>query len=107
MKKYEGLFVFPAESSDDFGAEIESWLKKFNGKVLQKNDLGKKVLTSSVKKFREGRMIVTDLEIDPAQIKPLRNMLELQENLISYMISIPEKKKDAPTPYKEPEIEED
>ena len=48
MKKYEGLFIFPpeitGEGSKDPGAEVVKWIEKFQGKVIQKTDLGKKPL---------------------------------------------------------------
>ncbi|HNX68167.1 MAG TPA: 30S ribosomal protein S6 [Candidatus Omnitrophota bacterium] len=96
MRKYEGLFVFPTEATGegrrDPIAEVTKWIEKFQGKILQKNDLGKKILGHMVGKYREGRMFVFEYEMDPSRAQEFRKELELQEGLLKYMISIPEKK---------------
>lgn len=100
MKKYEGLFIFPpevtGESHKDPASEVAKWIEKFQGKVLQKIDLGKKRLGHLIGKYREGRMFVFDYEMDPSKTQEFRKELELQENLLKYMISVPPKKVTLP-----------
>ncbi|HOW59664.1 MAG TPA: 30S ribosomal protein S6 [Candidatus Omnitrophota bacterium] len=96
MKKYEGLFIFPpevsGESHKDPIAEVTKWIEKFQGKVLQKNDLGKKTLGHPLRKHKEGRVLVFEFEMDTSKTQDFRKELELQSNLLKYMISIPCKK---------------
>lgn len=96
MKKYEGLFIFPpetgGESHKDPALEVTKWIEKFQGKVLQKSDLGKKTLGHLIGKHKEGKILVFEYEMNPSQTQDFRKELELQENLLKYMISIPGKK---------------
>ena len=96
MRKYEGLFIFPSEitgeSHKDPAAEVTKWIEKFQGKVIQKTDLGKKSLGHMIGKYREGRTFLFDFEMDPSRTQNFRKEVELQENLLKYMVSIPAKK---------------
>ena len=96
MKKYEGLFIFPpeitGESHKDPAAEVTKWIEKFQGKVIQKTDLGKKALGHMIRKYKDGRMFLFDFEMDPSRTQEFRKELELQENLLKYMVSVPAKK---------------
>lgn len=96
MRKYEGLFIFPpevtGEKQKDFSAEVTKWIEKFKGKVIQKIDLGKKPIGHALKKFKEGKVLVFDFEMDPARVQDFRKDLELQEGLLKYMVTVPEEK---------------
>ena len=100
MKKYEGLFIFPpevtGESRKDPAAEVVKWIEKFQGKVIQRNDLGKKTLGHMIGKYREGKMFVFEFEMDASRAQDFRKELGLQESLLKYMISIPAKKPTLP-----------
>jgi len=100
MKKYEGLFIFPpevtGEGRKDPGAEVIKWIEKFQGKVFQKNDLGKKPLGHMIGKYKDGKVLVVEFEMDPSRTQDFRKELELQENLLKYMVSIPAKKATLP-----------
>ena len=96
MKKYEGLFIFPpeitGESHKDPAAEVTKWIEKFQGKVIQKIDLGKKPLGHMIRKYKDGKMFLFEFEMDPSRTQDFRKELELQENLLKYMVSVPAKK---------------
>ncbi len=100
MKKYEGLFIFPPEvtsdSAKDSTAEVTKWIEKFQGKVLQANDLGKKSLGHLIGKYREGRTFVFEYEMPASQTQAFRKDLELQEGLLKYMITFPSGKPTLP-----------
>ena len=100
MKKYEGLFIFPpeviGESHKDPAGEVTKWIEKFQGKVLQKNDLGKKTLGHPLRKYKDGRILVFEFEMNSSRAQDFRKELELQENLLKYMISVPGKKVTLP-----------
>lgn len=96
MKKYEGLFIFPpeitAEGPKDPAAEVVKWIEKFEGKVIQKTDLGKKPLGHMIRKYKDGKMFVFEFEMSTSRMQDFRKELELQEGLLKYMVSIPPKK---------------
>jgi ribosomal protein S6 len=101
MKKYEGLFIFPpevtGESHKDPASEVAKWIEKFQGKVIQKIDLGKKKLGHMIRKYKEGKTFVFEFEMDPSRTQDFRKELELQENLLKYMVSVPAKKTALPS----------
>ncbi len=107
MKAYEGVFIFPPESAADARKtqlkNLDDIIAKFQGSVIQKNEWGKKQLGYSLKKFREGYVVVTDFEMPTSQAIEFRKTLELQEDLLKYMITVkiaakPDKKAAAKPP---------
>lgn len=92
MKAYEGVFIFPPESAGDARKtqlkNLDDLIVKFQGSVIQKNEWGKKLLGYPLKKFREGYVVVTDFEMPSLQATEFRKSLELQEDLLKYMITI-------------------
>lgn len=100
MKKYEGLFIFPPEgtvvATKDVAGEVTKWIEKFQGKVTQKTDLGKKPIGYLIRKFKEGKVLVFNFEMDPSHLQDFRKDLELQESLLKYMITVPDEKAKLP-----------
>ena len=95
MRKYEGLFIFPPEATGeakDPAAEVTKWIEKFQGKVLQKTDLGKKSIGHPIKKYKEGKFLVFTFEMDSLRMQEFRKDLELQETLLKYMVTVFEEK---------------
>ena len=92
MKSYEGVFIFPPESTGDARkAQLKSLddiIAKFQGSVIQKNEWGKKFLGYPLKKFREGYVVVADFEMPTSQAVEFRKNLELQEDILKYMITV-------------------
>lgn len=100
MKLYEGFFIFPPEAGPEARKNqergLEELIKKFQGNVLQRNEWGKRPLGYPLKKYREGHFLLLDFQIPPLQIADLRKALELQEDLLKFMLTVkktrPEKK---------------
>jgi small subunit ribosomal protein S6 len=97
MKSYEGLFIFPPESTPDVRkAQLKNWedtFQKFGCVIVQKTEWGKKPLGYPVRKFREGFFLVVDFQMDPSKAIEFRKNLELQEDLIKYMVTVKQEKK--------------
>ena len=96
MKAYEGIFIFPPEATPEVRknhiSQLEELIKKFNGNILQKVEMGKRSLGYQVKKFREGFFIAIDFQMDSLKMTDCRKALELQADLLKYMIIVKEKK---------------
>ncbi len=92
MKFYEGVFIFPPESAGDTRkAQLKSLddiIAKFQGSIIQKNEWGKKLLGYPLKKFREGYVVVTDFQMPSSQAVEFRKSLELQEDILKYMVTV-------------------
>lgn len=96
MKKYEGLFILPPDSTPEARKtefhRLEELLKKFGVTILQRLEIGKKSLGYSVKKFKEGFLLVLDFQMDSTRVPELRKSLELHEGLLKCMILAKDKR---------------
>jgi len=90
MKSYECIFIFPPEATPEVRKQqlknVEDLIRKFQGSVQVKTEWGRKSLAYSVKKFREGYFVLIDFQMAPAQIIEFRNTLQLQEELLKFML---------------------
>lgn len=99
MKKYEGLFIFPPEESPEAwkGEEkrLEEALSRLGGRILERKDWGRRPLGYSIRKFREGRFLLWNFEMEGRQIAEFQKALELDEKILKSMIVKPEEAKPA------------
>ena len=98
MKGYELLCIFPPEAAPDVqktqGSNLEALVKKFNGTVSEKLELGRKSLGYPIKKFREGNLMLFHFQMDSLKTTEFRKALELEENLLKYMLTIRNQKSE-------------
>lgn len=91
MKVYEGFFVLPPDATADARknqlAALENSIQKAGGKITQRQELGRRPLGYMIRKFKDGYMICWDFEMDPASQEGFRRTIELQEDIIKYMIT--------------------
>lgn len=92
MKAYEGLFVFPPDSTPDVRKNqlknLDDLIAKFKGQVTQKMEWGKKLMGYPLQKHAEGYVMVYDFQMDPSQAVEFRKGVDLLEDLIKYMITV-------------------
>ncbi len=97
MKAYEGLFVFPPDSTPDVRKNqlknLDDLIAKTKGQVTQKTEWGKKLMGYPIRKHAEGHVLIYDFQMDPANTVEFRRGLDLQEDLIKYMVTIKEVEK--------------
>lgn len=98
MKRYEGIFIYPPEAGPEVRKNqektLEEIVKRFQGAIVQKNEWGRRPLGYPLKKFREGHFWVVDFDMPPANMTELRKTLELQEDLLKFMLTIKNLKAD-------------
>ena len=103
MRKYEGLFIFPPEETPEAwkGEEkrLEETIGRLGGRILERQDWGRRPLGYPIRKFREGRLILWNFEIEGREIVELRKVLELDEKILKSAIVKPPN----PRPAKESE----
>lgn len=92
MKAYEGVFIFPPDASSEARKaqekQIEDAIKKLQGVITQKTEWGKKPLGYSIRKYREGIFLILDFQVDTLKMRELRNLFELQEDLLKFMVTV-------------------
>ena len=111
-RKYEGVFIFPPEEGPEASKEEEKRLdeaiKRFGGHTLDRKDWGRRPLGYSLRKVREGRILLWNFEMDSQRIAELRKALELDEKILKSTIvrmaepkPLKESSKKKPRPVKE------
>ena len=92
MKAYEALFVFPPESTPEIRKNqlknLDDLFTKHKAQVTEKTEWGKKLLGYPIRKHAEGFSLVYNFQMDPAQAVEFRKGLDLQEDLMKYMVTI-------------------
>lgn len=101
MKSYEGVFIFPPEASAEARKmqfkNLEDLIAKYQGQMVQKMEWGKRALGYSLKKFQEGFLLIVDFQMDPAKTTEFRKNLQLQEDLLKFMITLKNNKPERKT----------
>lgn len=100
MKSYEGLFVFPPEATPDARKgqfeKLEGLIRKCGGSVAQKNEWGRKPLGYTVRKFREGHLVIWEIQLEGGKVGEFRKALELDEDVIKHMLTVKPERKPKP-----------
>ena len=90
METYEALVIFPsqaaAEPLSDGKNAFEEAVKKHEGKILNRSELGRRPLGYPVKKSREGYFAAFDFELSPAKVQPLTHALRLSEAILKFTL---------------------
>lgn len=92
MKSYEGLFIFPPDSTPDVRKNqlknLDDLITRFKGQITQKTEWGRKPLGYAIKKFQEGYCMVYDFQMETSQATDFRKGLQLQEDVIKFMVTL-------------------
>ncbi len=90
MQIYEALVVFPsqaaAEPLSDGKNAFEEAVKKHEGKILNRSELGRRPLGYVIKKSREGYFAAFDFELSPEKVQTLAHALRLSEAVLKFTI---------------------
>lgn len=102
MRKYEGLFIFPPEETPEAskGEEkrLEEAISRLGGRISERKDWGRRPLGYPIRKFREGRILLWNFEIEGNQMGELKKSLALDQRILKSTIVKPKE----PKPMKEP-----
>ena len=88
MKKYEGMFIFPASTQDEaLNAVIErsvAEMTNLGGVIESTETLGRKTFARPMAKQDSGIYVRVRFEFDPANIKPLLARYALDEEVFRF-----------------------
>ena len=97
MRNYEAMFIFnPGVNEEKLEKEIKSVEKtiKTHGKGEVKFDnLGKKTLAYSIRKFNEGVYVNYQFTAQPLAITKIKNALKHKEDILRFIVFLGGKKK--------------
>ena len=90
MRKYEALFIFPPDETPEAWKEkekkIEGTLSHYGGRTLARQDWGLRLLGYPLRKFREGRVLLWNFEMETHQLGEFRKALGLDEKILKAAI---------------------
>lgn len=88
MRTYEALVIFPSQVAGDLHQDaknlFEEAVKKCEGKILNRTELGKRPLGYPIKKATEGYFVSFAFELLPDKMGPLRQSLQLVEGILKF-----------------------
>jgi small subunit ribosomal protein S6 len=92
LKVYEGMFItktgLSKEEEERLLSRMEEHITKLDGKILEKQGMGKKRLSYSIQKQADGVYTRFLFEIDPSSIKILERNYRLQDGIIRFGIFV-------------------
>jgi len=107
LKTYEAVVIFPPEASGLDGKTVfEDLVKKNEGKILNRLEMGKRFLGYSVKKTKEAYVVAFDFELAPSKVDALKRLLDLNEDIIKYTLVVKPKHKILLSPSPAPAVSE-
>ena len=87
MRTYEALVIFsPAVTGLDSKNTFEELVKKFEGKIVNRTEMGKRLIGYTVKKSKEGYFVAFDFELPQDKMDALKRALDLSEDVLKYTL---------------------
>jgi len=90
MAKYELTIIInpdlEGEKRKTLVDKVKGWVEKAKGKVEKVNEWGKRPLAYLIKKHKEGFYYLFDLELKGEFTKELKKKLNLEEEIIRYLL---------------------
>jgi small subunit ribosomal protein S6 len=91
VNNYEGLFIVRPDLNEEGAKQtfkaITDSIAKQSGSVKKDESWGKRQLTFSIRKFRDGYYYKVDFEAPPAAIAKLREAYKLNMDILRSMIT--------------------
>jgi len=92
MRLYEGLIIFVPEASVEARKKhlelFEGLVAKHGGAIRNKTDWGKKLIGYSLRKNRDGYILIYEFEVAPAAIFEIERALTLDQDVLKHMITV-------------------
>ena len=86
MNKYEGILIFKPDLKEEElekeYSKAEETIKKHEGKIEKSEKWGKKALTFTIKKFREGFFLYIAFDAPPGSIKTFSDTFKIDNNVL-------------------------
>ncbi|OGW87893.1 MAG: hypothetical protein A3C35_01535 [Omnitrophica bacterium RIFCSPHIGHO2_02_FULL_46_11] len=87
---YEALVIFPFQTGLDLqqgaGNAFEEAVKKHEGKIVNRTELGRRPLGYRVKKANEGYFVSYTFELTPDKTQALKKVIQLSEDILKCTI---------------------
>lgn len=90
MRPYELVTIFNPEIADDaLPSAIErlgTQIGNRGGEVAESNHWGRRKLAYPINRFYEGNYVVTQLQLEPTQVRPLEVALRISDDVLRHIL---------------------
>ena len=90
MRTYEALIIFHPQTTGEIlqgdKGVFEEAIKKHEGKILNRIEVGKRSLGYSIKKSKEGYCVAFLFELLPAKMDAFKRSLQLAEEILKFTL---------------------
>ncbi|MEA3328833.1 MAG: 30S ribosomal protein S6 [Candidatus Omnitrophota bacterium] len=90
MEDYEGMFIVRPDldqvQSENAAKNIEEAITSNKGTIKENLAWGKRQLSYKISKYREGLYRLVHFQIDPSNVKKIRRVYGLNENILKMLI---------------------
>jgi small subunit ribosomal protein S6 len=89
MKNYEALFILKPqadESIEKIASSITDTVKKNKGEIIKSENWGRKPLSFTIKKQKEGVYYKLDFSIDPSMIDKIEGIYKLNQDILRVQV---------------------
>lgn len=87
---YEALVIFPFQTGIDLQQGVknafEEAVKKCEGKIVNRTELGRRLLGYRIKKANEGYFVSYAFELAPDKAEVLKKAIQISEDILKCMI---------------------
>ena len=92
MREYEIVYVIKPDLSDEERANkverIHDLITENGGEIEKIDDWGKRVLAYEIRHYSEGHYGLTTFQLLPQSVKPLKERLNIDEDILRYQIVV-------------------
>ena len=85
MSVYDLVFIL-SENKEDLLNKIETIIQTNKGKILTRNDWGKKTFSYKIKKLSTGHYFFWQIEIPASNVLPFKKSIAYEELMIRYLL---------------------
>ena len=90
MKMYEALVIFPFQTGLELQQGVknafEEAVKKHEGKIVNRTEMGRRLLGYRIKKANEGYFVSYAFELTPDKAEALKKSIQLSEDILKCTI---------------------
>lgn len=89
MKKYELMFIvspnLSSEETQEVISTVENVFSNFEGKILEKKEIGLRDLAYEIDKFRKGYYVLFNVETTGEAVKEYERVCRINDNIIRFI----------------------
>lgn len=90
MQTYDLMMLYKPLLMEDIKkktiSKIQKLVKKFNGEMVEVDNLGKRILAYPIRKFDEGHYVRYELTLDPSNVEEFKADVTLMDDVLRFLV---------------------